>query len=698
MEFPESTIIRPARRICIAFVLLSILTFFIYSNSFDASWHLDDYQNIQTKTKLHINDLQPKTLWGTFFSSKDNKLYRPLPCLTFALNWYVGKAHVFGYHLVNISIHFLTSFFLFCAILNLFNSPNLKERYVGKEHFIALLAAVLWAVNPIQTQGVTYIVQRMASMAAMFYIISIYFYIKARNSQKKKEQVWFFAGCFLGFLCALASKQNAATLPIALILVEAIFYRDVTNPKFRKVFAAAFLGVGILVVVGGVLVFGNDDPLFFLSGYKYRFFTPLERVMTEARIVVFYISQIFYPIPSRLSIEHDVVISKSLFEPWTTLPSILLIALIVAVGFWQIKKRPILSFAILFFFLNHLIESTIISLELIFEHRNYLPSLFLFFPVAQGMRMLLDYYENNRRMYYVFVSFVILLIAGFGIGSYVRNMDWKNDKTLWQDAIAKAPNSSRAYHNLAWGFFDKFGRYDEPIEAYEKALNRRDHKKSGNVVTYSNLSGIYLELGHYEKAAEYAEKAISSAPAFMKGYYKLAVSLAALGRWEEALAKIKYPSTKEKKNSKYLLLEGFLLIKANKYEEAITTIRQVLKRGHNNTKALINMGLAFDRIGMGERGLWFLRRAYALNSKNRGAILALIEVYSKSGNNEAASHYAEKLFAIIKPEETEKLLNPLSSLNITIPYSTELISPVISDKLKERSRALARISEKLNKK
>ena len=102
--------------------------------------------------------------------------------LTFALNWYIGKDNVLGYHIVNNAIHLVTTFFLFLTVLNLLMSPNLKGKYQGNEYAIAFLSAILWAVNPIQTQAVTYIIQRMASLAAMFYIIGIYFYLKTRLS------------------------------------------------------------------------------------------------------------------------------------------------------------------------------------------------------------------------------------------------------------------------------------------------------------------------------------------------------------------------------------------------------------------------------------------------------------------------------------------------------------------------------------
>jgi uncharacterized membrane protein len=128
-------------------------------------------------------------------------------------------------------------------------------------------------------------------------------------------------------------------------------------------------------------------------------------MLTEPRIVLFYLSQIFYPVPGRLSIVHDVQLSRSLLEPWTTLPAILVVLGLIGFGIWQLRKRPMLSFAVLFFFLNHTVESSIIGLELIYEHRNYLPSLFLFAPVAMGLQYLVDHFRHQRYGFQRVVAF-----------------------------------------------------------------------------------------------------------------------------------------------------------------------------------------------------------------------------------------------------------------------------------------------------
>ncbi len=182
-------------------VLFFFLILAAYSNTFNAAWQFDDKPNIVNNGYLHLKDLNPESLFKTFFTNPrnpwktGNKLYRPIPCLTFALNWYFGENNVIGYHIVNLVIHHLTGFLLFLTILNLFQSPNLKNKFAENAYLIALLAATLWAIHPIQTQAVTYIVQRMTSMAAMFYILSMFFYVKCRLSSSSLHRILFLLGC-----------------------------------------------------------------------------------------------------------------------------------------------------------------------------------------------------------------------------------------------------------------------------------------------------------------------------------------------------------------------------------------------------------------------------------------------------------------------------------------------------------------------
>ena len=642
----------------------------IYANSFNASWHLDDRPNILNNKGLHITNLHPGTLMRTFFTSPHsggtitNQLYRPIPCLTLALNWYFGKDNVFGYHVVNILIHILTTYFLYLSILNLLTSPNLKDHYGGREHLIAFIAAALWAVNPIQTQAVTYIVQRMASMAAMFYILSLYLYIKTRQSQHSRRRIVLLLGCIGSFILALGSKQNTATLPLAVVLIEIIGFQNLSLPATRRIFGVGSIAGGLVLVVLSVWLFVPNNPFALVSGFADRPFTLHERLLTEPRIVLFYLSLIFYPLPNRLSIEHDITVSTSLFEPWTTLPAIMFHLIVIGIGFSQIKKRPLVALAILFFYLNHVIESTVIPLELIFEHRNYLPSAFFFLPIAAGFSKLLDYYtEKNRAFRSVLAGFLIFLIIVIGAGTYVRNMAWATEKTLWEDALHKAPNSHRPYHNLAWAHYAKVGQYDRAIELYEKSLGLRTNNNFANPTAMSNVALLYVQKENFKKAIELWQEALNIYPDYDVVRYRYVIGLIEMKDWHDAMLQLQQLMAKQPNNFDYKYLKGYIYLNQKKYQSALQYFEQCLSLIAENHQALIGAGICHNLMGDYERAEAIFRRILKHTPNDDLALLWLVETNLIVGDQPDVNRYLEELLKIVPSKELLVLLNGDSGKN-----------------------------------
>ena len=669
-----------------------------YSNTFNAEWHLDDYQNIVDNPCLHLKDFHQESLKKTFFSLcssgqyKGDRIYRPVPCLTFAINWYFGQNNVTGYHITNIFIHLLTAFILFHTILCLLRSPNLKTKY-DNAFIIALLSAVLWAVNPVQTQAVTYIVQRMASMAAMFYILGIYLYIRGRTTDQKIYQIIFFIGCCLSFLLALGSKQNAATMPLALLLIETIFFQDISNKKTRKYLLTVSIAGCLLISLFGILFFMKGNPLAFLNGYDYRSFTLSERLMTEARILILYLSQIFYPMPHRLSIEHDLIISKTLFTPWTTLPAIVLIFLLLFIGLTQIKKRPLLSFAVLFFFLNQIIESSIIPLELIFEHRNYLPSMFLFVPVAAGFKLLLDHYKDRRLFSFILGSFIFLVCTGLCSATYIRNMAWETGRSLWEDAIAKAPGKARPAQQLAW-YYEKNGNYNKAIKLHKKSLfleeSRREHPKA---VTLYNISVNYYNKHDYNNALLFLTKSLALAPGFKKARHFETSVMIDFGKWHEALKSADFLLYKREKNSEYLNMKGFILLKMGQPEDALPYLQEAFKLNPDLKNVALNLGVNLSLLNEYQQADRFLQQANLNEQKDIVTYYSLIENCLRSGNSEAAEFHIKRTLKYFNQEFIIKTLTELPENNSYVPVAINIVAPAIAKKLRSVAEEIKAIAQ-----
>jgi protein O-mannosyl-transferase len=677
------------KRNLIILLILFLFVFGAYSTNYDASWHMDDYPNIVDNPRIHIDDLNFKNVKAALFAGYDKgqylgkEIYRPVPMLTFALNWYVGKDKVFGYHVVNNMIHLVTTIFLFLTVLNLLMSPNLKGKYQGNEYTIAFLAAILWAVNPIQTQAVTYIVQRMASLAALFYIIGIYFYLKIRRSAPGSHRLLFIAGCLLSFFLALGSKENAVTFPIAIACIEILFYQDLSNRITRRKVALALTISVVFMAAFLVLLYIKGDIARILKGYERRTFTPGERLMTEARIIIYYLSQIFYPIAFRLSLVHDIHISTSFFKPWTTIPAILAIISLLGIGFSQTIKRPIVALAILFYFMNQAIESTIIPLELIFEHRNYLPSFFLFFPIATGLVWITNYFRRkNPFIQKLLVVSVAGLILSFTAGTIARNKAWATEKTLWEDCIKKAPEMARPYHNLAYYHYRKIGDVNKAMALYKISLSKKyPSSKTGHAYTFNCMATIYFDKGDYKSSIKFLQKAIETKPDYETAYYNIALVYVRTGRFSKALENVDWLLAKRKKSSDLLETKGFVLLTAGRLNEAISYLKLALEMDLSNEKTHLYMGVALSLKGEYRKADTFLKNAYRLSPDDIFVQFARIENSVRSGNKENTGRLLGKLFDSFDKDTIIRSLKRLDKNNIIAPLSRKLLADAIKTKL-----------------
>ncbi len=672
----------------VAFILLFIINLLIYSNSFNAAWQFDDYPNIVESPSIHITNLSAKSLFDSFFVKRarsegiGKRLDRPVARLSFALNWYFGKDNVFGYHLVNIIIHCMVSCILFLTILLLLKSPKVKDKYEGNEYFIALFTAAMWCAHPIQTQAVTYIVQRMTSLAAMFYIAGIYFYLRLRMSQSRRDVYLWAILCFLCFMLALGSKENAITFPAALMLVEICFFQSPDNKEARKKLIKIILSAGLIIFLIGfaVLITRAKSPVSFLmEWYKERSFTPMERLMTEARIVVFYLSQLFYPIVDRLSLVHDFPVSTSLLKPVTTIPCFLLIFFFISFGIFQIKKRPVLAFAILFFFLNHTVESTILPLELLFEHRNYLPSMFLFLPLAIGLKFILDYYSQNKRSMYVLISvFASLLIMALGMGTYIRNFAWQSSKTLWEDVMEKAPGLARPYSFLA-DYYKNLGDNKKALVLYKKALERKNpNSEKFRAMDLNNIGIIYSDLKDYKKAISCFKKALELNPDSEIMARNLVLNYIKTYKFDMALLLVEQFIKKGHAGIKILNLKGFILIKKEKFKEAAKILINLFKMEPYNTMATLNLGIALSKMKKYGAAEIFFNQAIFLAGNEVLPFLWQIENSIKSGNNQKRDYYIKKLYKIFPLKRIDAALEKFSHDPAYVEISGKLIKSAMA--------------------
>ena len=298
-----------------AFTTLLITLVIIYANSFHAAFQYDDLLNIVKNPNLEVQSWSWSGIEKTFYGPQTHSttINRPLAYLTFAANRYLHQDKVFGYHVINFAIHYLTAVFLYLFVRNALHLPICGSRYAHTANGIALIAAFFWSTHPIQVTAVTYIVQRMAAMAGMFTILAMYAYLKARTALPSMKRWTFFALCTVAGVCAVASKENAAMLPVTLYLFDLILLRNRQTENRRSYLIVGVLSLAILFT----LSFYYVDFAKISEAYSDRPFTLTQRLLTEPRVIVFYLSLILYPLPSRLTLLHDFTISTGWLTPWT---------------------------------------------------------------------------------------------------------------------------------------------------------------------------------------------------------------------------------------------------------------------------------------------------------------------------------------------------------------------------------------------
>jgi protein O-mannosyl-transferase len=682
-------------QVLFAIISLAIMIPMIYINSLDCSWHFDDEHSITDNPNIHMEKLSWENLNKALHSDQNNpeKIYRPISNLSFALNYYFGELNVFGYHIVNISIHLITSIFLFLFTYYLLELPLIKDRYAGKSYFIAMIATVLWAINPLQGQAITYIVQRMASMAGMFYIISMYLYLKARTAETNNKRITFISLSALSFALALGSKENAILLPFSLILLELMVFQKTPWPNMKKHINLYLLGIAAFLLIALLYIFLKDINIFdsLFSGYQDRPFTLGQRLLTEPRVIILYISLLLYPVSTRLNIAHDIDISTSLFSPLSTITSILLIIGIINIVLYRHKRYPLIAFSVCFFFLNHIIESSFLNLELIFEHRNYIPSMFFFLPIAIGLSMLLDYYKSKKFMQYSIVAFIVLFLIGLGHGTFIRNFTWKNEKTLWIDAVEKSPNLSRAHNNLG-KYYSDHGHNDDAFSEYMKALTSKwSSRKAESFSTYFNLGHLLSKRHEYEKAEDYYKKALQINPYFPGTYNNLATLCDRKGDTEQTYKYLKIAFNLSPDNPLTNLNLGLYCIKKKKPEKAIIYLNRAI-----GPDLLIQtqeyMGIAYKQMGRYGKAAICFKNVIDKDPSNPMNYLHLADTYLNTGQMDLALQQTDKALLLMLKDKTlfKGTLDNLTKKNDLkdiLPSPTDII-PLIEESIADKTSEL----------
>jgi tetratricopeptide (TPR) repeat protein len=578
---------------------LGVLVFLLYAATLSGPFIFDDRPNIQENHKIQLSRLSVKGLIAAGFESPSHR--RPVANISFALNFFLHRHNVFGYHLVNILIHILNSILLYFLAKTTLNTPALRHRYDSfSMAWIPVFSAFIWGLHPLQTQSVSYIVQRMNSLAALFYILSILLYAKCRLAQNARHRGWLLAGCTASGILAIGSKEIAVTLPFFIILYEWYFLRDssTSRPKNKILI---LMGALLFLIILTIAYLGPEPVNAILAAYTKRGYTAGQRVLTEFRVVIFYISLILWPHPSRLNLDHDFLISNSLFMPITTLFSAAAIVGAVGAAVVLVRKAPLISFCILWFFGNLIIESSVISLEIIFEHRTYLPSMML-------ILMLVSLAFKAIKPRGLCVVLLSILVIAASIGTYQRNRVWASAVTLWQDCVSKSPRKARPYNNLGVALASA-GRIQDAYENYHTALRL----KPDYALAHYNLGYTLARNGDLDKSLVHLNESLRIDPNHKEVHNDLGIVLIMLGRLDKATDHFRKALQIDPAYSRAHNNLGIALERQDNLAEAVYHYRAAVRLDPEYVEAHNNLGHALQRQGKFEAAQQQFSEALRIN-------------------------------------------------------------------------------------
>jgi Flp pilus assembly protein TadD len=540
----------PRRPHVLALLAIAGLAVGLYAGTLRFPFALDDLRNIARNPAIRMQEVGWEALRRAAFESPTP---RSVANVSFALDYRLWGLDVRGYRAVNIAVHALCGALVYALALTTYRRAAalgaLPRRLAGAgvQRRVALFAALVFVAHPLQTQSVTYVVQRMNSLATAGALLALLLWLRGGESRAGRRLAWR-AGAAGAWLLALGSKETAVVLPLLLWFYDGYFQRDL-DARWRRrtpwVLLGAVAGLALLCVA-------HPEGL---QGYAGRDFTPGQRLLTQLRVLWIYVGLVLLPLPSHLNLLHDVPLSRALLDPPTTALALAGLLALVVFAAAAARRQRLLSFAIVWFLLGLVLESSALPLAMLYEHRTHLPLV----GVALAAPALVHAAVAARPA----AALCSVGVALLALGTLARNPVWRTNATLWSDVVAKSPGSARAHdelglalaaegrlrealvhhreavrldpiHPARWVHLGNAlvhaGAVEEGLEALREALRLDPDDASA----HQALGLVSLELGRPDAAAFHLERSAALAPDDAAVHVNLARLLAQDGRAEAA--------------------------------------------------------------------------------------------------------------------------------------------------------------------
>ena len=565
------------------------LVFIAYHAAPDNGFHFDDYANIIEQKPLHVEEARPSAFVEAAHNGRHPQRF--VANLTLAFDWWRGDGSPRPFQWTNLIIHVLGALLVFALlkVVLAFRSPG-GDLVVATSAFFG---AAWWALHPIQVQAVTYIVQRMASLAAVLMIAAVLAYVHGRTNPARRW-LWMTLAAVCALL-AVFTKENAWILPLIFLLAEYSIVRTSGSLiRDRLDWALILVPAGTALYVAVTLWSGAGAfAEWIYSTYEGRAFTLEERLLTQPRVIAFHFSQLIWPLPGRFAIEHAFPVSRGLLDPVTTLLALMAVCAWVGSGLWCLVSpgRRLAGFFILWVPLTLGIESSVIALEMVFEHRMYLPSVGIAGLLAMACRWALTRTAMPIRA--GAMAFCIILLAAMLVSTLSRVPEWASDVKLLERAYQHAPESPRVIGNLGVAYMnadrleaagDFLGRAIELDPEWPKAWYNLAiwHAKQGKTIA---------AISAYRKTLELSPESVPAWLGIGDVYLDSGKALEAKAAYDEALRIAPQHADLLRRRGK-LLSDAFA-----QHEDALRDLDHALTIGANSYKVRADRAVVLGRLG-----------------------------------------------------------------------------------------------------
>jgi tetratricopeptide (TPR) repeat protein len=599
--------------------ILALLAFGLiaYSNSFTAAFQYDDALHILGNQALA--DL-----------SNVSRIYhycpeRFLTYLTLAINYKISKFDPISYHTFNFFIHYIAALFLYFLFVELWKTPFLHRLELKFTVSLgAFLAAGVFLLHPLQTESVTYVIQRAESMAGMFYLATLFFYVKARRVQTRNGLFGYSLLAGLGALGAAFSKEIAVTLPVMIVVFELFFFETSIKGLLQNKLFLFLLVPAVLILVPKFKNLVRND--FFYDPGPGTTFSREQYILTQFSVLITYLRLFFWPVGQNVDWDYPLATN---FLALKTVSSFVLLLLLLVLAYFSYRRLRLLSLGLVAFFITLAPTSSIIPLRhVIFEHRMYLAVAFL----AVGCVQLFSYgLEKIRHVFpranliavLATISMVLPLLSGL---TYARNTVWQNELSLWEDTVRKSPHKASAHINYGRSLNLMRGRVTQQGKReFEIAMRL----SPGLPVPYHNLALYYFQQGDYQQAIILDLEALERWPTYKDALYQLGRSYSELNQWHKARLYLERlvglaPGSRFIQ-ARLVLLEVYLNMGLR--DEAIGLARGMLQMSNGMASLDYYRGVAFLKLNNMVTAKFYFQKQVETGSKRLPSYLMLGKIH-----------------------------------------------------------------------